>query len=343
MPQNAFAIAILNYNGLEHLKSYLPKLIQYSQADADIYLIDNASTDESVAFVSQNHPEVKLVINHQNFGYAGGYNQGLKHIDAQYYLLVNSDIEPTQNWIQPLRIAFEKQANLGALQPKILDLKVRDRFEHAGAAGGFVDFLGYPFCRGRLLETCELDSGQYDDYQECFWASGACMAVSKEAFDRAGGFDADFFAHMEEIDLCWRMKRLGYIIAVEPQSVVYHLGGGTLSYRNPRKTYLNFRNNLLMMAKNIESSFWPFILFFRMILDGLAGALFMLRGDAHYTWAVARAHGGFYHLLPKVLKFRRNFKAQNKVYPNQLFFKSIVFQYFVLKNKTFSSLFGSGK
>ena len=338
MPKKDFALAILNYNGLKHLKSYLHKLVAFSVDRADIYLIDNASADDSVVFVKDNYPEVSIIVNDRNTGYAGGYNEGLKQIEYPYLLLVNSDIEPTENWINPIKHAFENHPKLAALQPKILALQNPTHFEYAGASGGFIDYLGYPFCRGRIFDFCEEDKGQYDSFAFCFWASGACMAVRKDAFDKAGAFDSFFFAHMEEIDLCWRLQRLGYSIGVEPKSVVYHLGGGTLAYNTPKKTFLNFRNNLIMMAKNLESPLWPVIIFIRLILDGVAGVQFLFKGQVSHILAIIKAHFAFYAHIPQVLKFRKSFPATQVLSKANIYSNSIVFQYFARSKKAFSQL-----
>ena len=244
------AVVILNWNGVKLLEQFLPSVIQFSE-DATIYVADNDSTDNSVEFVQQNFPTIKIVKNTGNHGFAKGYNDALKHIDAEIYALVNSDIEVTENWLKPILETFENEKQTAIIQPKILDFKNKENFEYAGAAGGFIDKYGFPFCRGRIFETLEKDNGQYDDNSELFWASGACFFIRKKVYHELGGFDESFFAHQEEIDLCWRAANEGHIIKYNYQSLVYHVGGATLQQGNPKKTYLNFRNSLLMLVKNL--------------------------------------------------------------------------------------------
>ena len=266
---NKVAIAILNYNGKNLLEQFLPSVIKYSNG-YPIYIIDNASTDDSIEFIKRQYPAIETILLSENYGYSGGYNQGLLKINATYFILLNSDIEVTENWIGPIISLLEDNDQIAACQPKILSFLEKDKFEYAGAAGGFIDTLGYPFCRGRIFDKVETDLGQYDDTREIFWATGACLFMRSSAFQESGGFDEDFFAHMEEIDLCWRLQHLGYKIFYNHQSTVYHLGGGTLKKSNPFKTYLNFRNSLYTLYKNASfiSLFWKLPL--RWILDLLA-------------------------------------------------------------------------
>jgi len=259
------AVVILNWNGKSLLEQFLPSVIAYSK-EADIYMADNASTDNSVAFVQDNFPEVIIVQNNTNGGYAKGYNDALAEIEADIFCLLNSDVEVTQNWLQPIVSTFKTSIDIAAIQPKILDFKKKTHFEYAGAAGGFIDKFGYPYCRGRIFETLEKDIGQYDDTIPIFWASGACLFIKKEIFNQVHGFDEDFFAHQEEIDLCWRIQNEGYKIMYVGQSAVYHLGGATLNMMNPKKTFLNFRNSLFVLVKNAPQKIW-FLLFFRLLLD----------------------------------------------------------------------------
>ena len=243
---NTLAIIILNWNGKSWLEKFLPTVLKYSQ-NAEIFVIDNASTDNSVLFLNENFPEVKIVINEKNFGFAGGYNEGLKHVNAEFYCLLNSDVEVTENWTQPILKLFKKDEKIAAIQPKILSYHDKEKFEFAGAAGGLIDNLGYPYCRGRIFENLEIDNGQYNDETEIFWASGCALFIRSKDFWEQNGFDERFFAHQEEIDLCWRLKNSGKKIFYTYKSTVYHVGGGTLHKQNPQKTYLNFRNNLSMM------------------------------------------------------------------------------------------------
>ncbi len=244
------AVVILNWNGKQLLEQFLPAMLKYSIDDATIYIVDNNSSDNSVEFVRQHFPAINIIQNKENGGYAKGYNDALRHIDADIYALVNSDIEVTENWLKPIISKFKSSAEIAAIQPKILDFKDKSKFEHAGAGGGFIDFFGYPYCRGRIFTELEADNGQYDDTTDIFWASGACFFIRKEIFHQLKGFDEAFFAHFEEIDLCWRIKNEGYKIKYVGKSVVYHVGGATLDQANPRKTYLNFRNSLFSIIKN---------------------------------------------------------------------------------------------
>ena len=297
------AVVILNWNGRKLLEQFLPSVVKNSQ-EATVYVIDNASTDDSIAYLKDNFPAVKLVPLDQNYGYAGGYNRGLKYINADVYALVNSDVEATENWLLPIIENFENNPNTVVLQPKIKDYKNKKMFEYAGAAGGYLDFFGYPYCDGRILFKVEEDRGQYEQTKEIFWASGACFFIRKETFDQHKGFDEHFFAHQEEIDLCWRIKNTGKQIKYEPQSVVFHLGGASLNHQNPFKTYLNFRNNLMMLLKNLPVFYIIPIIFTRLILDGLAGIVFIFQGKPKHTWAIIKAHFGFYKRIPIIWQQR---------------------------------------
>lgn len=328
------AVVILNWNGTKLLEQFLPSVVQYS-TEADIYIADNASTDESIAFVKANFPTVKIVVNKSNFGFAQGYNEALQHIDATIYALVNSDIEVTENWLQPILETFENEPKTAIIQPKILDYKRKEYFEYAGAAGGFMDKYGYMFCRGRIFETLEKDSGQYDDNREIFWASGACFFIRSSVYKDLKGFDADFFAHQEEIDLCWRAFNKGHRIKYNSQSVVYHVGGATLQHENPKKTFLNFRNSLLMLVKNLPIKQLIPILVVRLILDGIAGIKFLLQGNLKHLIAVLKAHLSFYFLFYKNYIKRDNFQSE-KYY----LIKSIVLLYFINKVKVFNNILG---
>ena len=329
------ALVILNWNGKKLLERFLPTVIAHSEELATIYVADNASTDDSVRFVTEIFPQVVIIQNTTNGGYAKGYNDALRDLDEELFILMNSDIETTSGWLQPLIAAFDSDQKLGAAQPKIKDLKKKTHFEYAGAAGGYVDALGYPFCRGRIFETCEEDRGQYDDIKNIFWASGACLAVRNEVFWQAGALDELFFAHQEEIDLCWRIQNLGYSVKAIGSSTVYHLGGATLEQMNPQKTFLNFRNNLMLLLKNISGAQVYLILFLRMCLDGIAGLKFLAEGKPRHFYAILRAHFNFYRLLPKVLKTRK----QNAGTKDYAALNSIVIKYFISHKKYYTDLF----
>ena len=327
------AIVILNYNGKALLEQFLPSVLEYSK-QATVYVADNASTDGSVAYIKKNFSKVQLIINTQNEGYAKGYNDALAHLKEDVFVLRNSDVEVTQGWLTPIIEAFKATSNLVAVQPKILDFKNKDYFEYAGAGGGYIDALGYPYCRGRIFNTLEKDTGQYNDTRQIFWASGACLALKKEAFVKAKGFDEDLFAHQEEIDLCWRMQQQGGIIHYIEGSTVYHLGGATLAVENPKKTFYNFRNSLLVMLKNNNHAAVWAILFTRMLLDALAAWQFLVSGKPSHFFAVFKAHLSFYTLAPKFIK-KRN-KHAKKIGYYQI--KSIVWMYFIRKKTTFIAL-----
>jgi len=323
------AVVILNWNGVTLLEQFLPSILQFSH-EATVYLADNASTDDSISFVMANFPTVEIVRNDNNFGFARGYNEALKHIDAEIYALVNSDIEVTENWLLPIIETFEKEPETAIIQPKILDFKNKDYFEYAGAAGGFIDKYGYPYCRGRIFDTIEKDEGQYDDDREIFWASGACFFIRSSFYKELNGFDDDFFAHQEEIDLCWRAFNQGYKIKYNHKSVVYHVGGATLQQGNPKKTFLNFRNSLLMLTKNLPKETLYSVLLQRMLLDGIAGIQFIFQGNFIHFIAVLKAHASFYGLFSNTYKKRGGF--QLKKYYNT---KSIVCSYYINGGKVF--------
>lgn len=328
---NKTAVVILNWNGKALLEEFLPSIVAHS-ANATVYVADNASTDDSVAFVQQNYPGVKLIVNTGNYGFAKGYNEALKHVEEDIYVLVNSDVEVTQNWLEPALSLFEANAATGIVQPKILDYKNKSMFEYAGAAGGFIDQYGYPFCRGRIFETIEKDHGQYNNNAEIFWASGACFFIRKSVYRELGGFDEDFFAHQEEIDLCWRAFNKGHRAVFCPESVIYHVGGATLSTANPRKTFLNFRNSLWMLLKNLPASKLLPILFIRLALDGVAGMRFLFQGEPKHLWAVLKAHYYFYLKLFYFLNKRES--TQKKQYFKT---RSIVIKYFLKNGKIFEA------
>ncbi len=331
------AVALLNWNGEKILPTFLPSVVKYSQG-ADIYIIDNKSTDKSLDYVRKNFPQVKIIQLHDNYGFAGGYNHGLKQITADYFVLLNTDVEVTPNWLDPIIEFMENNPDIAAVQPKILSYHQKDTFEYAGASGGFLDKWAYPLARGRILDVTEKDNGQYDDIIPIFWASGAAMFIRAKDFFEAGGFDEDFFAHMEEIDLCWRLKNLGKQIYVFPQVKVYHLGGGTLNYHNPRKIFFNFRNSLYTIVKNMPGSkaFW--LILWRMILDSIAAFNFLLTRPKAGFFQVIKAHCDFYKNLSKMLKKRAALKKNNNFDYKEVILKSIIWQYYIKKRRYFSQL-----
>ncbi len=321
--QKKLAIAILNWNGKNWLEKFLPSVVQYSQ-NADIYVIDNLSTDDSVAFLTTKFPTVKVIKNDKNYGFAGGYNEGLRSIKNEFYCLLNSDVEVTENWIEPVVELFEKDASISAIQPKILSYSDKKYFEFAGAAGGLIDNLGYPYCRGRVFEEVEEDKGQYNDETEIFWASGCSFFIRSKDFWEQNGFDERFFAHQEEIDLCWRLINSGKKIFYTGKSTIYHVGGGTLNKQSAQKTYLNIRNNLSMMLKNLPFPKLVGLIFFRLCLDGVAGIYFGLKNGFPHLWAVVRAHFGFYAQLPRTWKLRQK-NQKEKFYQS----KWLIFKHFL--------------
>ena len=327
------AVVILNWNGQELLKQFLPFVIKHSK-DANIYVADNASTDASIAYIENNYPEITIIKNQTNGGFAKGYNEALKHLEEDLFCLLNSDVEVTTNWLDPIISTFKQEQQTAIIQPKILDFNNKICFEYAGAAGGFIDKYGYPYCRGRIFDTLEKDQNQYNNNTEIFWASGACFFIRRSTFNKLQGFDELFFAHMEEIDLCWRAKKLNYTVKYIGNSTVYHVGGATLGSLNPKKTFLNFRNSLFMLTKNLEKNL-ALIIFTRLILDGLAAFKFLLEFKFKHVLAILKAHFSYYWHINKILK-KRNKKDANGIKHYQI--KSIVFEYFVNKNKKFTSL-----
>ncbi|GGD39654.1 glycosyltransferase family 2 protein [Muriicola marianensis] len=327
------AVVILNWNGEALLKTYLPSVIENS-VEADIYVADNASTDGSVAFLRKNYPEIKIIQNSTNGGFAKGYNDALKEVDADVYCLLNSDVEVTPNWLNPVMEIFAENPDVAIVQPKILDLLKPDHFEYAGAAGGFLDQLGYPFCRGRIFQSLERDTGQYNDVCEIFWATGACMFIRKKVFDELGGFDEDYFAHQEEVDLCWRAQNKGYKILYVGRSEVLHLGGSTLSNMNPKKTYLNFRNSLFSITKNLPRKKALVIILFRLLLDGIAAIRFILQGKGRHCIAILRAHLSYYRQFRKMYRKREKTDFVIKYYKT----KSIVLSHYVYRIGSFNEL-----
>lgn len=334
------AIVILNWNGKKFFETFLQSVVQYSQGEGiKIFVVDNNSSDDSVEFVKDNFPEIEIIQFDINHGFAGGYALSLPKIEAKYYVLLNSDVEVTEDWLPPLINMLEKNSSIAAAMPKINSYVDKSCFEYAGAGGGFIDKYGYPFCQGRILTKIEKDTGQYNDNREIFWASGACMFVRSEAYNRADGLDKDFFAHMEEIDLCWRMKRLGYQIHYCPESLVYHVGGGTLPNDNPRKLYYNYRNSLFLLFKNLGRYQLFVRMFSRLFLDCISSTLYLAQGKFYFFMAVLRAHARFFVSLPHLIRKRRIFnkKVSNKSV-DQIYNRSIVFSFFIRQKKVFSDL-----
>ncbi|MCF6170689.1 MAG: glycosyltransferase family 2 protein [Bacteroidales bacterium] len=329
------AVVILNYNGKKFLRKFLPLVIERTAGDAEIWVADNNSLDGSVEVMHEEFPEVKLIENPYNGGFATGYNLALRQIEADYYVLLNSDIEVTENWINPVVELMEADPKIAACQPKILDFYNQSKFEYAGASGGFIDKYGYPFCRGRVFQSLEEDEGQYDQPTEVFWASGACMFVKADLFHKYGGLDDDFFAHMEEIDFCWRLKNEGYKIMCCPSSSVFHVGGGTLPKQSSRKTYLNFRNNFMLLYKNLPANRLIKTFIARLFLDGAAGIKFLMQGGFQDFIAVIDAHLGFYK---KFAKLRKKRKALKQTPVSKVYQRNIAYAHYLLGKKKFSDL-----
>ena len=337
---NLVSIVILNWNGKKFLQKFLPRLVLYSDLPgAEIVIVDNGSADGSVAYLETEWPEIRVIILHKNYGFTGGYNRALEQLDSTYFLLLNSDIEVTPGWLEPMLDQMRQGDRVAACTPKIKDYNKQSHFEYAGAAGGYLDKYGYPFCRGRIFDHLEEDRGQFDNATEVFWGSGACLLVRADLYTQIGGLDDRFFAHMEEIDLCWRLKRMGYRIYFVPGSTIYHVGGGTLERGDPLKTFLNFRNNLLLLYKNLPvRKRWRTILM-RMLLDGISAFRFLLQGEVKDFWAVFRAHVDFYRIKNAYGKsthqnnLQKNDDIVSGIYPG-----SIVADFFLKGKKRFEQL-----
>ncbi len=325
------AVVLLNWNGRKLLEQFLPALTRHT-IDADLWVIDNASTDDSIDFIKNHYPSIGVVSLDQNYGFAAGYNKGLAHIDTDLYALVNTDIEVTAGWLAPVVSHFEKHPKTVAAQPHILDFKNKACFEYAGAAGGFIDRYGFAFCRGRVFDHIEKDEGQFDADAKIFWASGACFFVRALDFKEQKGFDSDFFAHQEEIDLCWRFQNQGHQIYSIGASKVYHLGGATLA-PSPRKTFLNFRNSLFMLVKNLPKKQLISVLFMRLVFDGIAGIHFLLRGKPVHCSTIIKAHWHFYRAFRKM--FVKRSKRSLSQYHST---KSVVIKYFIHKKKKYKDI-----
>lgn len=333
------SVIILSWNGLDYLKQYLPTVIDTPYANYEVIVADNCSTDNTVSYIHAEYPTVKCIVHKHNLGFAEGYNKAIEQTDSEYIVLLNQDVDTHGDWISPMIQLMEQDPLLGAVQPKIRSIEIPDEFEYAGAAGGCIDKYGYPFCRGRIFNQLEKDINQYNTHAEIFWASGACMMVRKSIYQKSGGLDPDFFAHMEEIDLCWRMKNMGYKIAYCPDALVYHLGGGSLPQGNPKKTFLNFRNNLALLTKNYRLGHLGKLLSIRLLLDIVASGQFILKGDFANAMAVLRAIFAFYNKYPEWKKKRKELASTvhnpniSGYYPH-----SIIKDFFILKNKTYLSL-----
>ena len=333
------AVVILNWNGRGMLERFLPSVVDYSVSDeslsVSVVVADNGSSDDSVAFMREHYPQVQLVLLDKNYGFAEGYNRALAQVEADYYVLLNSDVECTPHWIAPVVAMMERDPQVAIAQPKLMMYDQKDTFEYAGGAGGFIDSYGYPFCRGRIFSILEQDHGQYDDECNIFWATGAAMFVKAPIFHQLGGLDGDFFAHMEEIDFCWRTLNSGYTVRYCPQSVLYHVGGGTLPKSSPFKTRLNFRNNLSMLYKNLPDERMKKVLRRRMLLDGIAALKFLLQGHVGEFNAVREAHREYRSLLPQLKEKRAALKQEAVAGVYQ---RLLLSDYYFRGSKTFSNL-----
>jgi GT2 family glycosyltransferase len=338
------AVVILNFNGRKYLEKFLPSVIEHS-AEASIIIVDNASTDDSLIYLQSNHPELEVISFAKNLGFTGGYNEALNQINADIFVLLNTDVEVTQDWLTPIVNQMKANPDIAACQPKILSYKQKDQFEYAGAAGGFIDYLGYPFCRGRIFQSLEKDEGQYDDSIPVFWASGACLFLRKDTFFKMGCFDEDYFAHMEEIDLCWRIQNAGYSIFYNGHSTVYHVGGGTLSHSNPRKTYLNFRNGLSMFMKNEKPGRLWWKLPLRGFLDIIAALKFILADSWKDAFAVINAHFDFWKRFSTNMRKRSEAKKLwSNRNPNLRIYKGfIVLDHFLLRKMRYTQISAKNK
>ncbi len=333
------AIVILNWNGAKMLRRFLPNVLDFSRDEAVIYVADNASTDNSLEVLKTHFSEVRLVLLDKNWGFAEGYNRALRQVEAEYYVLLNSDVEVSHHWLTPLIEFMDNHPDVAACQPKLLSENDRDKFEYAGASGGFIDRYGYPFCRGRMFDTVENDDGQYDYATEILWATGACMVVRADDFMQAGGFDTRFFAHSEEIDLCWRLRLAGKKIYCIPDSFVYHIGGGTLPKNNPMKTYLNFRNNLTMLYKNLPENDLRRVMSVRFLLDYVAAFQALLSGRIGDFCAILKGRKAFRKWMPEYKKVREQIQAMRKIdNVTGIYGRSILWQYYVKRHRKYSEL-----
>lgn len=334
------AVVILNWNGVHFLEQFLPPLMAHTTYEgAEVIVADNASTDESLDFLKRNYPMLRTIVMDRNYGFAAGYNKALEQIEAEYFVLLNSDVEVSANWLQPMMAYMEANLSVAACQPKVKSFDSKTLFEHAGAAGGFIDYLGFPFCRGRVFDNVEEDCGQYDEIVDVFWASGACLLIRSEVYNKVGGLDEVFFAHMEEIDLCWRLNARGFRVVCVPQSTVYHVGGGTLNVESPRKTYLNFRNNLLMLYKNLPQQTLNKVLRIRCLFDYVAALQLFIAGKKENAAAVLKARKDFNAMKSDFLNKRnQNLLHATQTFCKEMHSKSIVVECFIKKNKTYGSI-----
>jgi len=333
------AVVILNWNTREQLESFLPNILEHSAEEGvEVIVADNGSTDDSVAFMRKQYPRVRLIEFDRNYGFTGGYNKALAQVQARYYVLLNSDVEVTPNWLTPMKKCLDENPQIAACMPKMKAWHNKSYFEYAGAAGGFIDKYGYPFCRGRILDTVEPDRGQYDESTSIFWATGACMFIRSDLFHQTGGFDDAFFAHMEEIDLCWRIINAGYSVQYIPEATVFHLGGGTLPNDNPFKIYLNYRNNLFLLYKNLpEKKLFP-VMFTRMVLDVISSFIFLFKGKIPHFLSVYKAHRDYWRALSRLKVKRRTNPQYTSNYPPNVYKKSILFSYIIRKKAVFSQI-----
>lgn len=330
------AVVILNWNGQKMLERFLPSVTAHTQGDAEVIIADNGSTDDSLPFLQKHYPQLRVIRLDKNYGFAGGYNKALQQVDADYYVLLNDDVEVTPGWIEPVIAQMQQHPDTAICQPKLLMYDQRNTFEYAGGAGGYIDKYGYPFCRGRMFTTLEDDHGQYDTPSQIFWASGAAMFVRADVWRQLGGLDEDFFAHMEEIDFCWRAQNAGYRIEYCPHSVVYHVGGGTLPKSNPRKTYLNFRNNMALLYKNLPTQRLAWVIGSRIVLDYVAAFKFLLERKPKEFSAVVSAHRAFHQWVPR-LKAKRQSLAQ-KTRPTGMYRGLLLIDYYLLGKKKYTDL-----
>ncbi len=333
------AIVILNWNGKNFLKKFLPRIAESvsDTKDSILYIADNNSTDSSLDFVENNFPNIKIIKLEKNYGYAGGYAKSLKQIEAKYFVLLNSDIEITDNWINPIVEMMDADEKISAVMPKILSYNDKKNFEYAGAGGGYIDKYGFPFCRGRVLNVIEKDNGQFDDIKEIFWASGACLFLRSDSYFEVGGLDDNFFAHMEEIDLCWRLQNANYKVMYNPESTVYHVGGGTLPNNTPRKMFYNFRNNLLLLYKNLPPTDFIKILIIRFCLDFISIIIFCAKLQFSFAISVSRAHFSFFKMIRRYKNYRKNYKNYKNENKN-IYTKSILWSFFIKKKRFYKLL-----
>ncbi len=330
------AIVILNWNGKKFLETFLPSVLASTYENFRVVIADNASQDDSLVFLREHYPNLEIIVLKENLGFAGGYNEALKNVKADYYVLLNSDVEVMPSWIEPIISLMEIDRKIAACQPKLLLHSDRSSFEYSGACGGWLDRFGYPFARGRIFDHCEKDEGQYDSTEPVFWASGAAMFVRADLYHAFGGLDPYFFAHQEEIDFCWRLQLAGYLIYCCPDSVVYHVGGGTLPKGNARKVFLNFRNNLIMMARNMHPTEAAWKISYRFLLDGISAGKSLLAGQFSYFFAVFRAHLAFLGWL--FTRFQRTPRSKEQVVLKGYLHRSVVWAHFVLGMKKFSEI-----